>query len=148
MAGLGALVERAGLRGLGFALGVAVNALPTVAEKASQSYHAIRLRGGFQRRRLEALRLWLVAVVVATLRHADDVVSAAEARAFSADRPRRLPALASWPDVAVTVLLVGAAVVILVRDVIGSNLSPCKGRRMAKMQIRPDPNQLRINGRR
>jgi len=113
VAGLGALMERAGLRGLGFALGVAVNALPTVAEKVSNGYHAIRLRGGFQKRRLEALRLWLVAVVVATLRHADDVVSAAEARAFSADRPRRLPTLASWPDLVVIVLLVGAAVSIL-----------------------------------
>ena len=113
VAGLGAMVERAGFRGLGFALGVAVNALPTVAEKASHAYHAIRLRGGFQKRRFEALRLWLVAVVAATLRHAEDVVSAAEARAFSADRPRRLPTLASHPDLVATVLLAVTAIAIL-----------------------------------
>ena len=110
---LSALAERAGLTGLGFALGVAVNTLPTVAEKASQSYHAIRLRGGFRRPWPGSIRLWLIAVVVASLRHAEDVVNAAEARAFSADRPRRLPPLAGWRDGVMAGLLaaLGAAIV-------------------------------------
>ncbi len=85
---LASLLERVGFKGLGFAVGVAVNMLPTVQEMATISFHALRLRGGLRRHRLETLRLLLVTIVVNTLRHADDIVSAAEARAFSVERTR------------------------------------------------------------
>jgi energy-coupling factor transport system permease protein len=85
---LAGLVERAGLQGLGFAMGVAVNMLPTVQETVTTVSHALRLRGGFRRQRFQAVRLLLITVVVNTLRHADDIVSAAEARAFSTTRVR------------------------------------------------------------
>lgn len=83
---LAGLMERAGLKGLGFAIGVAVNILPTIQETFTNAYHALRLRGGFRRRRLRALRCLLVTVIANSLRHAEDIVSAAEARAFSAER--------------------------------------------------------------
>jgi energy-coupling factor transporter transmembrane protein EcfT len=85
---LSGLLERAGLKGLGFALGVAFNMLPIVQETATNAYHALRLRGGFRRQRWRAVRLLLITVVVNSLRHAEDIVNAAEARAFSITRAR------------------------------------------------------------
>jgi energy-coupling factor transporter transmembrane protein EcfT len=102
---LSGLLERAGLRGLGFALGVAVNMMPTVAATAGQTTQAMRLRGGFRRRRLASVRLLLSAILTGSLRHAGDIVSAAEARGYSVERPRPLPSLWRPLDVVVSVLL-------------------------------------------
>ena len=76
------LFEMVGLKGLGFALGVALNLLPTLRETAAAAYHTLRLRGGFRRRPWQALKLFLVTVIANALRHSDDVVNAAAARAF------------------------------------------------------------------
>ena len=110
---LSGLMERAGLKGLGFALGVAVNMLPTIQESVTNSYQALRLRGGFRRQRWQALRLLLVTVVVNALRHADDVVSAAEARAFSIDHMQPRPVTWSRADVAVAAVLLVAGLAVL-----------------------------------
>ena len=59
--------------------------LPTVQEMATTSLHALRLRGGLRRHRLQTLRLLMITIVVNSLRHADDIVCAAEARTFSLD---------------------------------------------------------------
>jgi len=83
------LFEMAGLKGLGFAVGVAVNMLPTLEETARNAYQAMRLRGGFRQDRLQGLRMLLVTIVVNALRRGDEVVEAAEARAFRPDGPRR-----------------------------------------------------------
>ena len=83
---LSGLLEGIGCKGLGFALGVAFNMLPVVQEIATTTYYALRLRGGFRRARLQAARALLVTIVVNSLRHADDIVSAAEARAFSVEK--------------------------------------------------------------
>jgi energy-coupling factor transporter transmembrane protein EcfT len=82
---LSQLLERAGLRGLGFALGVAVNMLPTIQRSLTVAYQALSLRGGFRRPWL-GVRLLLVTVAANSLRHADDIVGSAEARAFSPER--------------------------------------------------------------
>lgn len=74
------------MKGLGFAVGVATNMLPTVRETMETSYQSIRLRGGFRSQRLKTLRLLLVAVIAGSLRRGDDIVSAAEARAFDPNR--------------------------------------------------------------
>jgi energy-coupling factor transporter transmembrane protein EcfT len=79
------LLERVGLRGLGFATGVAVNMLPTIQESLVTSYRALRLRGGFRRRPWQGARLLLVKVIANSLRHADDIVGSAESRAFSVE---------------------------------------------------------------
>ncbi|MGC8836992.1 MAG: energy-coupling factor transporter transmembrane component T [Anaerolineae bacterium] len=87
VAELVALFEGLGARGLGFAVGVAFNLLPTVQEIARTTYHAMRLRGAFRRPGLRAARLFLVTLVVGALRHADEIVAAAEARAFDPAGP-------------------------------------------------------------
>jgi len=76
------LFERLRLKGLGFALGVATNMLPTVQETMETTYQALRLRGGLRRPGLGTIRLLLVSIIAGSLRRGDDIVSAAEARAF------------------------------------------------------------------
>ena len=83
------LFEGLRLKGLGFALGVATNVLPTIQETMETSYQAMRLRGGFRTRRLRTLKLLLVALIAGSLRRGDDIVSAAESRAFDPDRSPR-----------------------------------------------------------
>lgn len=87
VAELTALLEGLGTRGLGFAVGVAFNLLPTVQEMARTTYHAMRLRGAFRRPGPRVARLFLVTLVVGALHHADEIVAAAEARAFDPEEP-------------------------------------------------------------
>ena len=111
---LAGLMERVGFKGLGFALGVAMNMLPIVQETAATTFHALRLRGGFRRQRLQAVRLLLVTIVVNSLHHADDIVGAAEARAFSVTSTRPM----SWkrrpadPLIAVGLLAIAGIVLL------------------------------------
>jgi energy-coupling factor transporter transmembrane protein EcfT len=109
------VLEGMRLKGLGFALGVATNMLPTIQETIQTSYQAMRLRGGFRAHRLRAIKLLLVTVIAGSLRRGDDIVLAAEARAFDPDGPLRTSvslvsadlALAAWFGVlAVALLLV------------------------------------------
>lgn len=79
---LSAMLERVGMRGLGFAIGVGFHALPTLRRRFSTAYAALRLRGGFRRRRWRAVQLLLITVVMGALRYGEEVVLAAEARAF------------------------------------------------------------------
>lgn len=109
----GGLLERAGLKGLGFALGVAVNMLPTLADTSANAYHAMRLRGGWRRWRLQPVRLLLVTTVANSLRHADDIVNAAEARAFAIDRRRPLPPLWRGCDLVLAAGLLATAILVL-----------------------------------
>jgi energy-coupling factor transporter transmembrane protein EcfT len=99
------LFEAAGLKGLGFAVGVAFNLLPMLEETVRNAYQAMRLRGGFRRERLRALRMLLVTVVVSALRRGDEVVEAAEARAFRPDGPRQAPPLGR-ADLALVAVLI------------------------------------------
>ncbi len=84
---MAALLERLGVGELGFVLGLALNLLPVIQQTASNTLAAMRLRGGFRRHRLRALRLLLVTLLVNALRYGDDVVCAAEARGFQGARP-------------------------------------------------------------
>lgn len=83
---LAALLARLGAGELGFVLGLALNLLPVIQQTASNTLAAMRLRGGFRRHRLRALRLLLVTLLVNALRYGDDVVCAAEARGFQGSR--------------------------------------------------------------
>jgi energy-coupling factor transporter transmembrane protein EcfT len=85
------LFEVAGLRGFGFSLGVAIHALPLAAHAWATSAQALRLRGGFRRARIRDLTLLATTVIGNALRHADEVVEAAQARGFVPERVRRVP---------------------------------------------------------
>jgi energy-coupling factor transporter transmembrane protein EcfT len=76
-----AVFDRLGLRGLGFAVALAMNMLGTLREMATVTLQTIRLRGGMRRPWL-ALRLFLITAVANTLRYGDEVVNAAAVRAF------------------------------------------------------------------
>jgi energy-coupling factor transporter transmembrane protein EcfT len=78
------LFHSRGLRGLGFALGVAYNMLATLSEISCIVLNTLRLRGALRRHPLLSLRLFVVAVVSAALRHGEDIVHAATARGFDA----------------------------------------------------------------
>ena len=73
-----------GLKGLGFALGVAYNMLSTLGEISLTTLYTLRLRGAFRRHPVRALGLFVVTVVSAALRHAEDIVHAATVRGFDA----------------------------------------------------------------
>jgi len=104
------LFEMVGLKGLGFALGVALNLLPTLQENATAAYHTLRLRGGFRRRPWQALKLFLVTVIANALRHSDDVVNAAAARAFEPTVRRGEPVRFRRADGLLAVVLLGLGV--------------------------------------
>lgn len=76
-----AVFDRLHLRGLGFALGVAMNLLASLQEMARTTFETIKLRGGL-RRPLAALPLFLVTLVSNTLGYGDQIVNAASVRAF------------------------------------------------------------------
>jgi energy-coupling factor transporter transmembrane protein EcfT len=101
------LFETVGLKGLGFALGVALNLLPTLRENATAAYHTLHLRGGFRRRPWQALKLFLITVIANALRHSDDVVNAAAARAFEPTVRRGEPVRFQRADGLLAVALLG-----------------------------------------
>ena len=107
------LCEGWGLRGLGFAVGVAFNMLPTIRETAEEAFNAMRLRGGFKCHRLEALKMLLVAIVAGSLRHGDEIVSAAEARAFNPESGNGEPVRPTPFDLAFIAVLVTVGLAIL-----------------------------------
>jgi len=76
-----AVFDRLGLRGLGFAVAVAMNLFGTLQEMVTVTFQTLWLRGG-RRRPWLTLRLFLVTTVANTLRYGDAVVSAAAMRAF------------------------------------------------------------------
>jgi energy-coupling factor transporter transmembrane protein EcfT len=75
------------LRGLGFALGLAMNLFKMLQEMATVTFQTIKLRGGL-RRPLVALRLFMVTLLSNTMRYGDQVVNAASVRAFDPNTDR------------------------------------------------------------
>lgn len=108
------LFENVGLRGLGFSLGVAIHALPLTTRTWATSARALRLRGGFRRHRVSDLALLAMTVIGNALRHADEVVEAAQARGFAPDR-HAPTAPAGWRrDLVWVAVWLGVTVVIVV----------------------------------
>lgn len=90
---LAALGEGAGLGGLSFALGVAMNTLPVLERTAGRVWMALRLRGGPGRRPWRAFSRLVVTVLALSLGRAQETVEAAEARGFlPGSVPRKRPA--------------------------------------------------------
>jgi energy-coupling factor transporter transmembrane protein EcfT len=109
-----AVFDRLGLRGLGFAIALAMNLLKTLQEMAAVTLQTIRLRGGMRRPRT-ALRLFLVTTLANTLRYRDDIVDAAAVRAFDPHKgqPRPLPLRAL--DLWLLAVLAGCTGILLTR---------------------------------
>jgi energy-coupling factor transporter transmembrane protein EcfT len=85
------LFECLGLQGLGFSLGVAVNQLPNLRQSGTNAWHSLRMRGGMRARWWRGQQLLLLTVFTNALRRSEDIVLAAEARAFRPDRSRSVP---------------------------------------------------------
>jgi len=98
IASLAGLLERAGLHGLGFSVGVALNLLPSLQQSALNAWRSLWMRGGLRKQRWRGLRLLLVTVVTNALGRAEEIALAAEARAFSPERSQALPVKAGRWD--------------------------------------------------
>jgi energy-coupling factor transporter transmembrane protein EcfT len=85
------LLERAGLHGLGFSLGVALNLLPALQQSAQNAWRSLWMRGGLRKQRWRALRLLAVTIIANALSRAEEIALAAEVRAFSPERTRSMP---------------------------------------------------------
>ena len=72
--------------------------LPLLQENAHNSFQALKMRGGLRHRRLQSLRLLFISVLVSTLRDAEDIVAAAQARAFRPDQAQRQALITSDQD--------------------------------------------------
>lgn len=103
IAAVAGLLERFGLQGLGFCLGVAMNLLPALQESATNAWRSLWMRGGLRQRRWRGLQLLLVTVVSNALRRAEEIALAAESRAFTPERARSMPIRAGqWDWLATT----------------------------------------------
>ena len=85
------IFERGGMRGLGFSIGVATNLLPDLRQSGMNAWHSLRMRGGFRAQWWRGLQLLVVTVLSNALRHAEQIVLAAEVRAFRPELSRNVP---------------------------------------------------------
>lgn len=105
IAAIAGLLERFGLQGLGFSLGVALNLAPALQTSATCTWRSLWMRGGLRRQRWRGIRLLLVTVVANSLRRAEDIALAAEARAFCPENARSMPVKAGRFDWLATVFV-------------------------------------------
>jgi energy-coupling factor transporter transmembrane protein EcfT len=100
IASIASLLERFGLRGLGFSMGVALNLLPSLQTSALNTWHSLWMRGGLRRQRWRGIRLLLLTVISNALRRTEEIALAAEGRAFNPEQCRAIPLQAGsldWP---------------------------------------------------
>ena len=94
------LLERSGMHGLGFSIGVATNLLPDLRQSGTVAWHSLRMRGGLRANWWRGIQLLLLTVLSNALRHVDEIVLAAEVRAFRPEHIRkstlRIGALDWW----------------------------------------------------
>lgn len=76
------LFERGGLHGLGFSIGVATNLLPDFRQSSLNAWHGLRMRGGLRAQWWRGIQLLFLTIISNALRHAEEIVLAAEVRAF------------------------------------------------------------------
>jgi energy-coupling factor transporter transmembrane protein EcfT len=85
------LLEKAGLHGLGFSLGVALNLLPALQQSALNAWRSLWMRGGLRKQHWRGLRLLGVTIFANALSRAEEIALAAEVRAYSPERTHSLP---------------------------------------------------------
>jgi energy-coupling factor transporter transmembrane protein EcfT len=106
------LLERTGLKGLGFSLGIAFNLLPALRQSATNAWHSLWMRGGLRRQRWRGLQLLAVTVVANALRRGEEIALAAETRAYSPSKSRPLPVRSGRWDILVVLLCLTLGLVI------------------------------------
>ncbi len=84
------LFERGGLQGLGFSIGVATNLLPDLRQSSMIAWHSLRMRGGLRANWWRGIQLLLLTVLSNSLSHAEEIVLAAEVRAFRPELARKV----------------------------------------------------------
>jgi energy-coupling factor transporter transmembrane protein EcfT len=85
------IFEHAGLHGLGFSFGVALNLLPSLQLSAQNAWRSLWLRGGLRKDRLHAIRCLSVTIIANALNRAEEIALAAEVRAFSPSHTYSMP---------------------------------------------------------
>jgi len=98
------LLEKAGLHGLGFSLGIALNLLPALQQSAQNAWRSLWMRGGLRKQRWRGLRLLAVTIIANALKRAEDIALAAEARAFVPERTRSMPVRVGRWDLGILIL--------------------------------------------
>ena len=110
------LLERLGLQGLGFSMGVALNLLPSLQASSLNAWRSLWMRGGLRRNRVRGLRLLVLTIITNALRRADEIALAAETRAFTPESSRPAPViLGSWDLPIVLLVLVTWAAILALR---------------------------------
>jgi len=84
------LLERGGLRGLGFSIGVATNLLPDLRQSSTNAWHSLRMRGGLRAHWWRGIQLMVLTIFSNALRHTEEIALAAEARAFRPELSRKV----------------------------------------------------------
>lgn len=110
IASIAGLLERFGLRGLGFSMGVALNLLPSLQTAALNTWHSLWMRGGLRAQRWRGIRLLLLTIITNALRRTEEIALAAEGRAFCPEQSRAMPLRAGSLD---RVVAVGAVILAL-----------------------------------
>jgi energy-coupling factor transporter transmembrane protein EcfT len=115
VAELAGLLERFGLKGLGFSVGIAMNLLPLMRQSALNAWQSLWMRGGLRRKWRRGLRFYLVTVLSNAIRRAEEIALAAEARAYSPGRLRPWPLRRGSLDwLVLASVLISAAAIMLV----------------------------------
>jgi len=88
---IGGLLERFGMQGLGFSIGVGLNLLPNLQTASMHTWQSLRMRGGLRRKWWRGLKMMAVTILSNAIAQAEEIALAAEARAFSPAKSRPLP---------------------------------------------------------
>jgi energy-coupling factor transporter transmembrane protein EcfT len=68
---------------------VATNLLPDLRQSATNAWHSLRMRGGLRAQWWRGVQLMALTVLTNALRHTEEIVLAAEVRAFRPELSRR-----------------------------------------------------------
>ncbi|MDZ7844405.1 MAG: energy-coupling factor transporter transmembrane component T [Anaerolineales bacterium] len=88
IAAIAGLLERLGLKGLGFSMGVALNLLPCLQQSLNQSWQTLKMRGGLRKQWWRGLRLFALTASSCALMRAEEIALAAETRGFHPEKAR------------------------------------------------------------
>ena len=85
------LLERGGLKGLGFSMGVALNLIPSLQISITQSWQSLKMKGGLRKKRWRGVMLFGLTAISNVIVNAEEIALAAESRAFTPGITRPAP---------------------------------------------------------